>query len=87
MCLIKSKHCCLKCFYKGDLDGLIASDYHGWLLGFYKRLDTDSSEMSFIFAGLARRDIEVSTGSEIMLDLKEKYNFKVGKEKREIFFA
>ena len=64
------------------------SDKLGGPLGFrYRRLITDSGKMSFIFAGLARRDIELSTGSEIVLDLKEKYQFKVGKEKREIFFC
>ena len=62
------------------------SDKHGGSLGFrYRRLKTDSGKMSFIFAGLARRDIELAAGPEIVLDLKEKYQFKVGREKREIF--
>ena len=43
--------------------------------------------MSFIFAGLARRDIELATGPEIGLDLKDKYQFKVGRKKREIFLC
>ena len=43
--------------------------------------------MSFIFAGLARRDIESATGPEIGLDLKDKYQFKVGRKKREIFLC
>ena len=43
--------------------------------------------MSFIFAGLARRDIGSASGPEIGLDLKAKYQFKVGRKKREIFFC
>ena len=63
------------------------SDKHGGPLRFrYRRLKTDSGKISFIFAGLARRDIELAAGPEIVLDLKDKYQFKLGRKKREIFF-
>ena len=42
--------------------------------------------MSFIFAGLARRDIGSASGPEIGLDLKAKYQFKVERKKERNFF-